>query len=182
MPTTSTPTMPLIESAPPLPVRLFLNPAATRPGPVDGAWWPYSRDLTRELPALAMALDLPWGRITRVAVNPVHWPVIPGKVPVGRRVVHVGWFAEQDPHDLLLLSFRVGRWDLLVIPPETAPDTAARLMAAAGDPGNRLTASGLMAAARDDSTGETAWESEGGHSPADTSRAKGPQVPRHTEA
>ncbi|SPE53632.1 hypothetical protein SNS2_2081 [Streptomyces netropsis] len=150
MMTTHTSTTPLIDGAPSLPVRFFLNTAPTGTGPVDGAWWPYSRDLTQELPALAAALELPWGRITRVAVNPAHWPVIPGKVPVGTRVVHVGWFVEQDPHDLLLLSFRVGRWDLLVIPPETAPETAARLMAAAGDPHNRLKASGLMAAAQDD--------------------------------
>ncbi|GGR51815.1 hypothetical protein FHS38_006864 [Streptomyces netropsis] len=182
MMTTSTPTTSPIESAPSLPVRLFLNPADTRPGPVDGAWWPYSRDLTRELPALAMALDLPWGRITRVAVNPAHWPVIPGKVPVGTRVVHVGWFAEQDPHDLLLLSFRVGRWDLLVIPPETAPGTAAHLMAAAGDPDNRLTASALMAAARNDGTSGTTWEPEGGPGHADASPARDPNTPRHAEA
>jgi hypothetical protein len=60
-------------------------------------------------------------------------------------VVHVGWFeAEQDPHKLLLLSYTVGRWDLLVIPPETEPATAARLMATATDPSRSLTATGLI--------------------------------------
>lgn len=58
----------------------------------------------------------------------------PAKGARSRHVVHVGWFeAEQDPHKLLLLSYTVGRWDLLVIPPETEPATAARMMATATD-------------------------------------------------
>jgi hypothetical protein len=84
-------------------------------------------------------------------------------------VVHVGWFSsEQDPHDLLLLSYTSGRWDLLVIPPETAPSAAARLMTAAADPHGTLTAGALMAAdearvaAEDDTERQSVWESEGG--------------------
>lgn len=54
------------------------------------------------------------GRITHATVNPALWPVIPRKVPVDGHVVSVGWFkAEQDSHRLLLLSYTVGRWDLL---------------------------------------------------------------------
>ena len=127
------------------PLRLRLAPADTAPALIDGAWWPRSRDLKAELPALIEFLDPLWGRITWVTVNPTFWPVIPQKVPVHGHVVHVGWFdAEQDPHKLLLLSYTVGRWDLLVIPPETAPTTAARLMATATDPARSLTATGLI--------------------------------------
>ncbi|MCZ0986990.1 DUF5994 family protein [Streptomyces diastatochromogenes] len=158
-----------------LPPRLVLAPADTAPALIDGAWWPRSRDLKAELPALIEVLDPLWGRITRVTVNPRFWPVIPRKVPVHGHVVHVGWFdAEQDPHKLLLLSYTVGRWDLLVIPPETAPSTAARLMATATDPSRSLTATGLIheaerfrtaaeAAADSDSFREAVWDSEGGH-------------------
>jgi hypothetical protein len=158
-----------------LPPRLVLAPAGTAPALIDGAWWPRSRDLTAELPALIEALDPLWGRITRVTVNPTFWPVIPRKVPVHGHVVHVGWFAaEQDPHKLLLLSYSAGRWDLLVIPPETEPITAARLMAMATDPSRSLTATGLIheagrfgaaaeAAAESDSLREAVWDSEGGH-------------------
>lgn len=119
-------------------------------------------------------LDPLWGRITRVTVNPTVWPVIPRKVPVQGHVVHVGWFKrEQDPNKLLLLSYTTGRWDLLVIPPQTDPGTAARLLTAAADPARSLTASGLMreaellraAAEADwDLVRETVWDSEGGHS------------------
>ncbi|MFJ1971419.1 DUF5994 family protein [Streptomyces sp. NPDC087903] len=162
-------------SSPP-PLRLQLAPPGSSPALIDGAWWPRSRDLTAELPALTAVLDPLWGRITRVTVNPTFWPVIPRKVPVQGHVVKVGWFkAEQDPHKLLLLSYTAGRWDLLVIPPETDAVTAARLMTTATDPARQLTASGLIQeaalfgiaaeaeAAAWDSTRETVWDSEGGH-------------------
>lgn len=56
--------------APGRPVRLSLTLKTTLAGRLDGAWWPCTRDLTAELPPLAAALDEPWGRITRVTVNP----------------------------------------------------------------------------------------------------------------
>ena len=129
-------------------VRLALKTDGPSRGLLDGAWWPRSRDLLSELPALTDVLDPLWGRITRIAVNPKYWPVIPHEIPVGGHVVKVGWFTpEIDPHKLLLLSYGTGRWDLLVIPPETETEPAARLMAAASDyDGPPLTASALIAA------------------------------------
>ncbi|WDV51769.1 DUF5994 family protein [Streptomyces coeruleorubidus] len=157
------------ERLPSASARLSLAPTGSVPALLDGAWWPRSRDLLREIPTLTNALDARWGRITHVTVNPAHWPVIPRKVPVTGHTVHVGWFAdEQDPNKVILLSYTVGRLDLLVIPPETEPAAAARLMAAATVPGGIRTASGLMA---DEATGhdgtearsrEEAWETDGG--------------------
>ncbi|WP_369173455.1 DUF5994 family protein [Streptomyces sp. R28] len=113
---------------------------------LDGAWWPRSRDLTRELSALADVLDPLSGRITHVAVNPRHWPILPRKIFVNGHVVKVGWFtSEQDPQRILLLSYTAGRWDLLVIPPETGAPSAARLMAAASaNTGPPTTATALL--------------------------------------
>ncbi|MGP3949815.1 DUF5994 family protein [Streptomyces sp. 7N604] len=156
-----------------VPARLALKAAGASRGLLDGAWWPRSRDLLRELPALTDVLDPLRGRVTRIAVNPQHWPVIPPKVPVNGHVVKVGWFtAELDPHKLLLLSHTTGRWDLLVIPPHTSAPAAARLMAAAtDDAGPPLTASTLMVVeeARHDISADgpaqdpgEAWEDEGG--------------------
>ncbi|MFG2225239.1 DUF5994 family protein [Streptomyces sp. NPDC048644] len=157
------------ERAPSSPARLSFTPAGSPPGLLDGAWWPRSRDLYRELPALMKVLDARWDRITHVTVNPAHWPVVPRKVPVAGHTVHVGWFAEeQDPNKLLLLSYSAGRWDLLVIPPETGAAAAARLMSAAAAPGGLLTASALMASegatrdAREALGQEEGWETEGG--------------------
>ncbi|CAM5400839.1 hypothetical protein SSPIM334S_06796 [Streptomyces spiroverticillatus] len=162
------------------PLRLALAPPGSAPALLDGAWWPYSRDLAFELPLLIAELDPLWGLITRVTVNPTHWPVVPRKVPVAGHVVKVGWFlAEQDPHKLLLLSRTVGRWDLLVVPPQTPARTAAWLMAAASDPARRVTASTLVAEAPDlgpdlgphfgpdfgdEEARRAAWEAEGGRS------------------
>ncbi|WP_125263721.1 DUF5994 family protein [Streptomyces alboflavus] len=169
------PVTPIAEPSAHLSLRLSLRPPGPPTGLLDGAWWPRSRDLARELPALTDVLDPLWGRITRVTVNPTCWPVVPRKVPVNGHVVKVGWYKdEQDPHQLLVLSYRVGRWDLLVIPPETGAAAAARLMAAACDPRIVRTGSALIADELDrhpaapadaDPPGRTqaeAWEAEGG--------------------
>jgi hypothetical protein len=148
MSATLLPTLPPPEPAAVPAARLALKTEGASRGLLDGAWWPRTRDLPSELRALTAVLDPLWGRITRVAVNPEHWPVIPRKVPVDGHLVKVGWFTpEIDPHALLLLSYGTGRWDLLIIPPETGAESASRLMAAASGPdGPPLTASALIAA------------------------------------
>ena len=138
----------LVDLAEP-PARILLKPRSEHPGMVNGAWWPRSRDLVRELPLLVAALDGVWGQIYHATVQVRMWPDIPGKVRTGRHIVGVGWFdAEQDPHDICLTSVPGrGRWDLLVVPPETDPAVAVRLMAAAASPGNTQTAGSLIATA-----------------------------------
>jgi hypothetical protein len=179
------PTLPHHEPVAAPAARLALKTDGASRGLLDGAWWPRSRDLLSELPALTDVLDPLWGRITRIAVNPKHWPVIPRTVPVGGHIVKVGWFTpEIDPHKLLLLSYGTGRWDLLVIPPETGAESAVRLMAAASDyDGPPLTASALVAAdearhgvsAADQTLNpDEAWEYEGGASAVSVA------VPRQT--
>ncbi|MGW0735005.1 DUF5994 family protein [Streptomyces sp. NPDC002851] len=184
----SSPTLEADDRFSPSSLRLSLAPAGSAPALLDGAWWPRSRDLSAELPSLTAVLDPLWGRITRVTVNPTHWPVVPRKVPVAGHVVKVGWFLpEQDPHELLLLSYHLGRWNLLVVPPRTTPASAAWLMAAASDPLGTSTASRLMEAAASlrtvsetDRAVEAAWESEGGHAAHDP--AAGPRIPTVTAA
>ena len=131
-------------------VRLALKPVSPSGGraELDGAWWPRSHDLTPELSALADVLDPLWGRITRIAVDPGRWPVIPRRIHVNGRAVKVDWFTSgQDPHKIMLLSSTSGRWDLLVVPPETGAPAAARLMSAASaGTGPAPTATALMAA------------------------------------
>lgn len=157
------------------PLRLSLVPAGSGRTLIDGGWWPYSRDLTAELPALAGVLGGRGERITRVTVNPARWPVVPRRVPVEGHVLKVGWFTEQDPDLLMLLSYRPGRWDLLVVPPETDADTAQWLLAAAADPLRTSAPRDLMdeaggrheadrAAARE-SAQRAVWDSEGGQAP-----------------
>ncbi|MFD5157243.1 DUF5994 family protein [Streptomyces hawaiiensis] len=169
------PTLPHPEPVATPAARLALKTDGASRGLLDGAWWPRSRDLLSELPALTDVLDPLWGRITRIAVNAKYWPVIPRQVPVDGHIVKVGWFTpEIDPHKLLLLSYGTGRWDLLIIPPETGAESAARLMAAASHyDGPPLAASAFIAAdearhgaaaAYEPLDPDEAWEYEGGAS------------------
>ncbi|MBE1602838.1 MULTISPECIES: DUF5994 family protein [Streptomyces] len=173
MPATLHPTLPHHEPVATPASRLALKTDGAPRGLLDGAWWPRSRDLLSELPALTDMLDPLWGRITRIAVNPKYWPVIPRQVPVDGHNVKVGWFTpEIDPHKLLLLSYGTARWDLLIVPPETAAAPAARLMAAAShSDAPPLTASALIAAdeaqhgvaaTNEPLDPDEAWEYEGG--------------------
>ncbi|MFE3323784.1 DUF5994 family protein [Streptomyces sp. NPDC059176] len=150
--------------------RLSLTPKTRSVTSVlDGAWWPRSRDLAAELPSLADALEARWGRITRIAVNPSRWPAIPRRVAVTGHAVHVDWFTELDPDKIVLLSYTTIRCDLLVIPPESQPASAARLMSAAATPGSVLTAGVLLSdeaatarREREDRRSEEVWEADGG--------------------
>ncbi|MGW2262529.1 DUF5994 family protein [Streptomyces sp. NPDC001780] len=142
--------------APPQPARLSPTPA---PGGLDGMWWPRSRAFIRELPSLTTALGDLRGRITGVTVHPASWPVLPHWVSDAGRIVRVGWSTEeQDPHRLTLFSAD-GRRDVLVIPPETGSDAAARLMAGDGfdAPAREAAADRIDARNR-----EEVWEADGG--------------------
>ncbi|WP_346770335.1 DUF5994 family protein [Streptomyces sp. Z423-1] len=83
-----------------------------------------------------------------MAVNSHYRPILPRTVLANGHAVKVGWFtSEQDPHKILLLSYTAGRWDLLVIPPQTSAPSAARLMAAASaNTGPPMTATALVMA------------------------------------
>ncbi len=130
---------------------------------------------------MTAALGDLWGRITSITVNPVHWPVIPHWVSVAGRTVHVGWSTEeQDPHRLTLFSAH-DRRDVLVIPPETGAESAARLMADGGidAPAREGAADRIDARSR-----EEAWETDGGAGrPSSPPRPIGSTVPsrRSTE-
>ena len=130
--------------------RISFIPAGTDRHRLDGAWWPRSRDLRSELPALIAALDLRFGRIDAVTVNGSMWPEVPRRVAVAGRTLRVGWFStEQHPNEICVLTTQGGRWDLLVVPPACEFSEAARLMAAASAPFDRHTANALLAEAAD---------------------------------
>ncbi|MCD7440553.1 hypothetical protein K4B79_20300 [Streptomyces lincolnensis] len=126
---------------PPLPshpvLRLRLAARGGLPRPVDGAWWPRSYDLLVELPRLLAGLPRAWGQVTSVTVNGTVWSAVPGRMLVSNQVVRLrGNLAASAAHTVVLLAPGRGRWDLLVVPPDTAEEAAEPLMAAAaGDLG-----------------------------------------------
>ncbi|MEV6941140.1 DUF5994 family protein [Streptomyces sp. NPDC051172] len=146
----------------PLP-RLRLTPDVSH-GPLDGAWWPRGDALELELPALVGSLDPGAGTVTRVTVDTTSWPDAPQTVMAPGHVIEVvrtGSAAEA--HAITLDCGTVGRWELLVIPPDEPAGAATRLLTAAADPDNQLSAPHMLALAEAVLDEEATWESEGGH-------------------
>ncbi|MFJ3210310.1 DUF5994 family protein [Streptomyces flaveolus] len=115
-------------------LRLRLAPHGVLPRRIDGVWWPRSRDLPTQLPQLLATLPTSWGAITGVTVNATAWSAAPGSMRVADQVVRLHrTAAPHAPDTVVLLSPGHGRWDLLVVPPETSEEAAAPLMAAALD-------------------------------------------------
>ncbi len=113
---------------------------------LDGAWWPRSRSLADELPALVVELHKRGSRVSRVLFNPGTWDSFEQrKLAADGRVIRVGWFRTMDPHVLTLTSAAgMDRLDLLIVPPATAPDVAARAIADALAASNHLSASAVL--------------------------------------
>ncbi|MET9909608.1 DUF5994 family protein [Streptomyces sp. NPDC006476] len=113
-------------------LRMRLASGSGMPRPIDGAWWPRSYDLLSELPQLLAGLPRAWGHITSVTVNGATWSAMPGRMLVFNQVVRLRrTVAASAPHTIVLLAPGRGRWDLLVVPPDTTEETAEPLMAAA---------------------------------------------------
>ncbi|MFF4562377.1 DUF5994 family protein [Streptomyces sp. NPDC001435] len=143
----------------PLP-RLTLTPDVSH-GPLDGAWWPRCDALELELPALVCSLEPDAGTTVRVTVDPAEWPDAPHTVMAPGRVIAVEPAGPgSEAHVITLDCGTVGRWALLVVPPEEPAGTAARLLAAAADPENPLTAARMLALAETGRLGGMAGEAE----------------------
>lgn len=133
--TTQLPTAPTRPSP-----RLRLAPRSALPRRLDGAWWPRSHDLLAELPQVLAALPRAWGQITLVTVNGAAWAAAPGRMFVANQVVRLHRTATMHaPDTVILLAPGHGRWDLLVVPPDTTEEAAEPLMTAAlSDPARRV--------------------------------------------
>jgi hypothetical protein len=156
------------------PLRLRLKPKAPTTGYVDGAWWPRSRDLAAELPALAEVLAVRLGSIRRVAYAMTAWNTAPRRTEVDGHTVRLEGFHSQDEHVVDVIGADRQRLSLLVVPPETT-DAAGHnaMMTTAGRdnaerPAKILTVSGVLPAepipaprpAQD--AGQDRWEVDGG--------------------
>ncbi|WP_405583768.1 DUF5994 family protein [Streptomyces sp. NBC_01190] len=114
------------------PVRLSLVPPDRGPVRIDGAWWPRTDDLTRELLPLLAALGVRWGRISHITVDGSAWSDGPPAIVLGGHTIRVNRSANTAHRDAICLVCRgVGRCDLIVVPPETARVQADRTLAAA---------------------------------------------------
>ncbi|MER6343517.1 DUF5994 family protein [Streptomyces sp. NPDC001595] len=109
---------------------LRLETIASREGVLDGAWWPRSRDIAAELPALLSALIPHIGPVTRVGLDTAAWEDLPTRLVVDDQVVHIDSFPVGDG-TVLITRGDQDIFSLLVVPPDTAPDAARVAMAQA---------------------------------------------------
>lgn len=132
----------------------FRQPVTSAPH-VDAAWWPRSRDLEAELPAL---LDVLWTAardVSRVSYRIDSWLPVPRRLDIEHRRVRLGGFTHQDPSMICLRdAWGAERIDILVIAPDAQPDVAAAAMARASRSGpNERAARMLELAAADAARG-----------------------------
>lgn len=154
------------------PLRLRLRPKAHTTGYVDGAWWPRSRDLAAELPALLAVLAVRLGGIPRVSYNLTEWGAVPRKIAAEGVRVRLDGFWSRPAHTLDVIAGDRHRLTLLVVPPDTEPSAAHRTMMRAAERDNGDTVEELLrpdAGDLDESTVDS-WEADGGRVPRQTTR------------
>lgn len=142
--------------ASPLPARVSFRQPVTSAPHVDAAWWPRSRDLAAELPAL---LDVLWTaarEVDRVTYPINSWLPVPLRLDIEGRRVRLGGFTHQDPSMISLRdAWGAERIDILVIPPEAEEDLAAAAMALASRSGRNERAARILELAAGDTAGRS---------------------------
>ena len=144
-------------------LRLRLKPRAPVSGFVDGGWWPRSRDLPAELPALLAVLAVRLGPVESVSYNLDAWGPAPRKITVDGRIVRLAGYRSQHPATIDVLSAG-HRVTLVVVPPEATPEAAHGTLMAAGHRGNADRVDALLQTGSVDSTDEVAqqrWDLDG---------------------
>lgn len=128
-------------------LRLQLSTEIGR-GFVDGAWWPYGRDLAVEVLDLAKQFPPMLGRLSRVVYSPPDWELNRRRgIQVDEALVSIGSFPRNDAHMVMLRSVspRVSRVvRLLVVPPEWDEPAARYAMLAAANPRNTASGSTIL--------------------------------------
>ena len=123
-------------SPPPARGRLRLRLSDTPPGsqPLDGGWWPQSRDLTTELAQLVDDFPPDRGRIVRVLFSAPDWDDAPKRVPTGRGYVKTGFDPRDDTHVVVLSTSDRQELCLLVVPPDLSRSKGEEALLAAVTP------------------------------------------------
>ncbi len=109
-----------------LPLRLELN-GRLGEGPLDGSWWPQSRDISVELRDLVDHFPGEYGQVYRAVFSRPDWDTAPHRVQVQRGPIKVGSFPGDDTHQIWLTMSNHRMIGLSVTAPEgsAAPTTSA---------------------------------------------------------
>jgi hypothetical protein len=128
-------------------LRLTLKSNAPATGAVDGGWWPRSRDLATELPALLAALAERLGAVEGVNYNLDDWGPTARKITIDGSRVRLAGFRFQH-RDTIDVYSRQQRLTLLVVAPEAGEPVAHAALRAAGQRANNDTVEAMLLPAR----------------------------------
>jgi uncharacterized protein DUF5994 len=153
-----------------VPLRIRID-TGSHGGPVDGAWWPQSRDLQTEAADLVDHFPPLVGRVERLLFSRPDWDTVSGaptlrRIHAARGAVKVGSFPSDDTH-VMVVKLSSGRGlRLLVVPSATEPGPASRVMRQAADHRNTRPPSALLGLSGADpgETARSAWDDDGGSS------------------
>jgi hypothetical protein len=151
-------------------LRLRLKPRGPVTGFVDGGWWPRSRDLLAELPALLAVLAVRLGPVESVSYNLEAWGPAPRRTTLDGRLVRLAGYRSQHPATIDVLG-AAHRVTLLVVAPDAAPQAAHGALMAAGHRGNADPVDALLLAesapgTTEDDVAQQRWDLDGGPVPA----------------
>jgi hypothetical protein len=152
-------------------LRLRLSTSIGR-GALDGAWWPYSRDLAAEAVDLVDHFPTGFDRICRVVYSSPDWVACRARVRAANGVVNLGSFPHDDTHLVMLRSvaavYRPRPLLLLVVPPDTDDRAARHAMRIAAMPSNDKSAATILRESEDQSRAGllSHWDDDGGTSDA----------------
>ena len=113
-----------------MPPLLRLQLAPNEPD-LDGAFWPQSRELSTELPALLAAMSVDLGPITLIGYHRDAWNPSPDRIMLADRDVHLVGFVSDSPPTMVVIADSGRSVTLRVLPPDTDAGTAAAVMSVA---------------------------------------------------
>jgi len=112
--------------------RVTLRPKGDRLGAVDGAWWPRANS-PEEILAVAAAVEPSFQKVVRVGLSMDAWAETPRRIGTGDDVLRIDLFRTGEHHTVRLVGEDGRLLDLLLVAPDTAPDTAEEAMKAGAD-------------------------------------------------
>ncbi|WP_299575325.1 DUF5994 family protein [uncultured Williamsia sp.] len=126
--------------------RVALKGRPTPSDQVDGAWWPFSRDLPEEVDLLLPALGDRVVAVGRVVFHAGDWDSPRGRMQHAGSVIRLDGYRFWPSHLVKIRAVAdTDALTLMVIPPETAADTAATILEQCSADGSVVTVDDMTA-------------------------------------
>ena len=126
-------------------VRLVIAEHLNRRDNLCGAWWPRSRRVAEELPAMLEAAQHRFRSILGVSLTLQEWPGADIAVQYCGLRTKLNWYGLPSRELAVLHVEGARRINLLVVPPETSESIAITAMLMASTPGNTRTPEEMLA-------------------------------------